>query len=417
MSYEARPEPRPSGEPPAIQSGAGEACDVGFRSPCAFILCRDLDACAPLSSALLDVGIESEVFPDGMKFIDGLTRRLPDLVFVYVHDGATDAIDIMFALGRASYPGAVQLICACDEPAIEIITHMAQRLSLRTLPVLISPFGDAALVKILRAEGLPSETNSPGLDDLAEALQNGWMEFWYQPKIDLRKKHVVGVEALARVRHPQHGVLFPGAFLAGAAEKSLVCVDEQALISALTVSEDLTRMGVKLPLAVNVSIDGLRTLPILKIVQDFGPKAHKWPGLIIDVTEEQVADNIWLVSELITGLAQFGIKFAIDDYSGGRLSLAQLKQLPFTELKLSRTFVAGCDTDPIKAEICQAVINLVHGCGGRAVAMGVEKGSVAQALGRMGCDIGQGFLYGQPMPQEKFLALLRERASGRTGRA
>jgi EAL domain-containing protein (putative c-di-GMP-specific phosphodiesterase class I) len=115
-------------------------------------------------------------------------------------------------------------------------------------------------------------------------------------------------------------------------------------------------------------------------------------------------------------LAHVNVKLAIDDFGRGHSSLAKLKELPFVELKLDRTFVTDCGTDKINAPLCKTVIDLAHNFGSAAVAIGIEKASDALALARMGCDIGQGFLFGQPMPEERFTSLLRERAAGQ-GRA
>ena len=92
-------------------------------------------------------------------------------------------------------------------------------------------------------------------------------------------------------------------------------------------------------------------------------------------------------------------------------SLVRLKELPFAELKLDRAFVTDCGTDKVNAPLCKTVIDLAHNFGSRAVAIGIEKASDALALVSMGCDYGQGFLLGQPMPEERFISLLRQRAA------
>jgi CheY-like chemotaxis protein len=97
--------------------------------------------------------------------------------------------------------------------------------------------------------------------------------------------------------------------------------------------------------------------------------------------------------------------------SRGYSSLVQLKELPFAELKLDRAFVTDCGTDKVNAPLCKTVIDLAHNFGSMAVAIGIEKASDALALVSMGCDYGQGFLLGQPMPEERFISLLRQRAA------
>ncbi len=146
-------------------------------------------------------------------------------------------------------------------------------------------------------------------------------------------------------------------------------------------------------------------------MQTYRPQYEKWPGVIIDVLEEQIVTELTLASEITKKLRPLDVYLAIDDFGRGYSSLAQVKELPFAELKLARTFVADCGTDKVNAPLCKTVIDLAHGFGSIAVGVGIEKASEALALVSMGCDYGQGFLLGQPMPEDRFLSLLRQRAA------
>ena len=248
-----------------------------------------------------------------------------------------------------------------------------------------------------------------GLD---EALRKGWIEFWHQPKIDLRKKQLAGAEAFARARHPQYGILSPGAFMPGATESELIALSELALVSVLKAGLNFGKLGINLRFAVNVPVNALVKLAIPDIVRAHRPQLDDWPGLIIDVTEEQIVSDLALANDMTKRLAHLNVKLAIDDFGRGYSSLARLKELPFVELKLDRTFVSDCGTDKVNAPLCKTVIDLAHNFGSAAVAIGIEKAADALALTSMGCDLGQGFLLGQPMPEERFLSLLRQRAAG-----
>ena len=106
-----------------------------------------------------------------------------------------------------------------------------------------------------------------------------------------------------------------------------------------------------------------------------------------------------------------GIRLAIDDFGKGYLPLARLRQLPpFAEIKLDRAFVADCAKDKGHAAICKSMIDLAHNFGSVAVAVGVETPADVNALTHMGCDLGQGYLFAQPMSEDRFHALLRQRA-------
>lgn len=270
------------------------------------------------------------------------------------------------------------------------------------------------------ADGVPDDCESDGAAarpvGLGEALRKGWIEFWYQPKIDLRKKQLAGVEVLARARHPEFGILAPSEFLPGASESELIILSETALANALETGTNLSKLGLNLRFAVNMPAAALVKLAIPDIVRSHRAPLEHWPGLIIDITEAQIVANLALVAGIAKQLAHVDVLLAIDDFGRGHSSLARLKELPFVELKLDRTFVADCGTNQVSAPLCKTIIDLAHNFGSAAVAIGIEKASDAHALTRMGCDIGQGFLFGRPMPVERFTSLLRQRAAGQ-GRA
>jgi EAL domain-containing protein (putative c-di-GMP-specific phosphodiesterase class I) len=283
---------------------------------------------------------------------------------------------------------------------------------LQMLPVLKKPFETSAILAIMQELKLGHPAPTAARIELQQAIKSGWIEFWYQPKIDLRKKQLAGVEAFARCRHPQFGILPPGAFMPGATEAELLALSEQALTSALQTGLNFSKLGINLRFAVNIPVSSLVKLPITEIVRAHREQLDQWPGLIIDITEEQIVSDLALATEMTKKLSPLNVKLAIDDFGRGYSSLARLKELPFTELKLDRTFVADCGTDKVNAPLCKTVIDLAHNFGSAAVAIGIEKASDALALTSMGCDIGQGFLLGQPMPEERFISLLRQRAAG-----
>jgi EAL domain-containing protein (putative c-di-GMP-specific phosphodiesterase class I) len=244
---------------------------------------------------------------------------------------------------------------------------------------------------------------------IAEALRNNWFEIWYQPKIDLKRKCLAGAEALARIRHPELGVLLPGSFLPDVDEASVGELAKHALVATLCDWSMFEEAGFNLHLAVNVPVRVLLKLPIPALVSEYRPKSPRWPGLIVEVTEDQIVRDITLAHEAASQLRVSGIRIAIDDFGAGYSSFSSLRDLPFAELKVDRSFVHGCSTDATNAAICQTAIDLAHRFGSAAVAEGVESQTDLQALMVMGCDFGQGVLIAPPMPKERFLDLLRQR--------
>jgi EAL domain-containing protein (putative c-di-GMP-specific phosphodiesterase class I) len=242
-----------------------------------------------------------------------------------------------------------------------------------------------------------------------EALRNNWLEIWYQPKIDLKRKCLAGAEALAHIRHPQEGMLWPESFLPGIDEASLAQLTEHALLTTLRNWTIFADAGFNLHLAINVPASALSNLPIAEIVTQNRPKADSWPGLILEVTEDQIVRDIALAKTRAAELKACGVTIAIDDFGAGYSSFSSLRDLPFAEIKLDGSFVKNCAIDATNAAICQTAIDLAHRLGSVAVAEGIESMTDLQALVVMGCDFGQGMLVAPPMPKERFLELLRQR--------
>jgi EAL domain-containing protein (putative c-di-GMP-specific phosphodiesterase class I) len=244
---------------------------------------------------------------------------------------------------------------------------------------------------------------------LDEALRNGWLEIWYQPKIDLKRKCLAGAEALARIRHPQQGMLWPESFLPGVDEVTIAQLTEHALHATMRNWTTFSDAGFNLHLAINVPASVLTTLPIAEIVARDRPTSDAWPGLILEVSEDQIVRDIAQAQQIATELKACGVTIAIDDFGAGYSSFSSLRDLPFAELKLDGSFVKNCATDATNAAICQTAIDLAHRFGSVAVAEGIETMTDLQALMVMGCDFGQGMLVAPPMPKERFLELLRQR--------
>ena len=245
--------------------------------------------------------------------------------------------------------------------------------------------------------------------NVEQALREQWLEIWYQPKIDLKRRCLAGAEALARIHHPNLGVLLPGQFLAGVDDDTLALLTEHALLATLYDWTTFDAAGYNLHLEINVPVSALLRLPIPAIVRENRPAAPHWPGLVVEVTEDQIVRDIKLAQEIANQLKVSGVSVAIDDFGGGYSSLASLRELPFAELKIDHTFVKNCATEGTNGAICQTAIDLAHRFGSVAVAEGIENMADLQALQVMRCDFGQGVLLAPPMPKERFIELLNQR--------
>jgi EAL domain-containing protein (putative c-di-GMP-specific phosphodiesterase class I) len=406
--------PQPSSAATGTAPPQPNAARPSARTPLCYVVDSDPSIRHFLSLIMHGAGIDTEELADSQALNAALGRRTPDAVFLDIPLESAEAIGCVVMLGQRGFSGYVQLMSNRGSAVLAHVKSIGDQHRLLMLPALKKPFETGTIAKLLQEIKLGDPPAGAGRVDLEEALKNNWTEFWFQPKIDLRKKQLVGAEAFARVRHPTYGVLMPGAFMPGANEAALIKLSEQALAQALGASVNFAKLGVNLRLAVNIPVNALVKIGVADIVYEYRPKFEKWPGLIIDVTEEQIVTDLKLAAKLTEQLAPLNVKLAIDDFGRGYSSLVRLKELPFAELKLDRAFVADCGTDKVNAPLCKTVIDLAHNFGSIAVAIGIEKAADAMALVSMGCDYGQGFLLGQPMPEERFLSLLRQRAGAKS---
>jgi EAL domain-containing protein (putative c-di-GMP-specific phosphodiesterase class I) len=395
----------------AVRTDQSAAVAAGATMPFCYVLDEDAQVRHFLSLILLGEGIRTEEFSDTHSFLKAITRQPADLVFLDVGLDSAETVKLIEALGRQGYFGFLQLMSTRGSAVLDHVKKIAESQKLIALPVLAKPFKIGTVVDIVRTLDLGDTAPVAARFGLDEALANNWIEYWYQPKIDLRQKQLIGAEAFVRARHPTFGAVAPAAFLPGASDSDLLTLAEHSVISVLKAGTRFSELGLNLRLAVNMSMKALVQLPIIDIVRSSGSKLDKWPGLMIDVTEEQIMTELDLATEIAKKLMKANIHLAIDDFGRGYSSLVRLKELPFAELKLGPTFVTGCGSDKGRAPICRTLIELAHNFDSLAVAVGIEKASEATALVSMGCDYGQGFLLGQPMPEDRFLSLLRLRTS------
>jgi len=249
---------------------------------------------------------------------------------------------------------------------------------------------------------------------LGEVLANDWLELWYQPKVELRSRHLAGAEALARARHPELGILNPGAFLPNASETDLLALTERAIQIALRDWDDFAYYDMPIAIAVNTPVSAMTKLPIADIIRRGRPKGSNWPGLILEVTEDEIISDVKLANEVADAVHACHCKLALDDFGAGFSSIARFRELPFDELKIDRSHVTNCDTDRINAGLCEVIVELGQRFGLKTVAEGIETVHEYHKLQGLGCDLGQGYLFAKPMPKGQFIGNALRRSAMRS---
>jgi diguanylate cyclase (GGDEF)-like protein len=249
-----------------------------------------------------------------------------------------------------------------------------------------------------------SDLNDAGrlvlMTELRAAIERGDLDVHYQPIVEIDTGTVVSVEALARWRHPERGLLLPGAFLPLAEHTGLV-LEINRLVAEQAVRQCAAwqQLGVELGVSVNVSVldllDPNFVGDLLRLLREHDVA----PGqLTIEVTEDLLLQEPERVGRTLASLRGSGIRVAIDDFGTGYSSLSYLRQLPVDGLKVDRSFVQGIPEDAASIAIIRSVVELSRSLGLAVVAEGVERPEQADALVDAGCDLIQGFLVSTPKP-------------------
>lgn len=364
-----------------------------------------------LSLIMQGKSVDAEEYVDGSAMRRAISGKPADLIFIDVPLDASDVLETIDALSQAGYRGAIQLMGSRGAAVMERVRTIGEQKNLRMLPPLKKPFDAATVHKTLLDLKIGLPPGQAARIRLDEALDHRWLEFWYAPKIDLRRKKLAGVDALPRVRHPQFGILQPAAFMPGAKPADLQRLAELGIVSVIQAERRFASVGVSLQVSLDIDVATLEGLAISDILQSQWVDPSRWPGLILDIEESQIATNMALAQSLDAKVSPHNIKLALDNVGRSHSELAKAATMPFVELKLDAMYVANCGTDALNAPICRNTIELAHRHGAQALGHGVAKAADLLALRNMGCDFGQGPLLGEPMPEERFLSLLRQRAA------
>ena len=252
------------------------------------------------------------------------------------------------------------------------------------------------------------DNNSPQrltlMSELRQAIDGGQLQLYYQPKVLIKNGKLYGAEALVRWCHPKHGFIPPEEFIPMAERTRMIKhLTQWSLKQAFLHCAELRKQGLELIISVNLSAKDLHDpeLPdiMVGVAASTGTDAS---GVMLEITESSIMHDPEKALEIILRLHEMGYKLSIDDYGTGYSSLAYLKKMPLSELKIDKSFVGDIFVSENDAVIVNATINLAHNLGLQVTAEGIESQDVLDKLIDYDCDIAQGYLFSKPLPFLEF---------------
>ena len=246
---------------------------------------------------------------------------------------------------------------------------------------------------------------------MARAIDERELRLVYQPKVDLVTDELIGVEALLRWQHPDHGLVPAGDFIPMAEETDLITpFTLWAIREAVAQHRRWLDEGLRIPVAINITPRLLRDSRLIDLIrQELGDKKLDPGALSLELTESKALESEDSGAGMLTELAEFGLSIAVDDFGTGYSSLSYLRNLPVEVVKLDRSFVAPMASSHHDYTIVSSTLQMAHALGLKVVAEGIEDEQVAELLTQLGCEMGQGYLWSPPLAPDDLVGWARQR--------
>jgi len=336
-----------------------------------------------------------------------------DICIMDLNMPGMDGMELIRHLSEAKSQIAIILASALDHALISSVETMAKAYGVKLLGAIEKPATALALRPLIEQYGAqrrPQRAPLGGgpeitLEDLREALTLDQFEPYFQPKADLQTGAITAAEALARWRHPERGMIPPDAFIPLMEHHGLID-DLTACIARKTALawRAWARQGHRYEISINLSLSQLSRpgyaddLSRILEEQDIAPRY-----IVFEVTESAAMSDLPHSLENLARLRMKGYGLSIDDYGTGYSSMQQLLRIPFSELKVDRSFVTAACQDPAQVLILNSSLSLARELKLSSVAEGVETAADWRLLRRLQCGYAQGWLVGEPMSASDFI--------------
>jgi len=325
----------------------------------------------------------------------------PDVVLVGVSTGGADAVLALQDLAAEQFTGRVLLFGDGETEELHALETLGRASGLNMLPSLPTPLTDASLRTRL-AGLIPVSAPPSPVVDLAEALHSRWLELWYQPKVDIRSFTFCGAEALIRMRHPYWGVVEPSQFIPDSSDPAMTRLSRFVISNAMQAWEYFVGQYGHVDLAINIPLKLLAASDIADELVSRLPRDDRFEGLLVEVNASEFLQDPHCMKAVANRLRLHKIGISVDDVGSEWPALLEYAELPFVEIKVDRSLVAGCAIDRDKRSACGRITKFADAVGARTVAEGVEDRADFMTAVELQFDVVQGYFFGKAMDARRF---------------
>jgi EAL domain-containing protein (putative c-di-GMP-specific phosphodiesterase class I)/CheY-like chemotaxis protein len=381
--------------------------------PLRVLVVDDDAACARVVAGMLTrIGAQSVTTAGSAEeALEWLNAATFDVIFCDLNMPGRDGVETMRLFAERQVKCPILIVSGADPKILKAAQQLGKGRGLGVAGALQKPFGleqvRNALEDVAKLTSPRSRRPVPLVpaDELERGIARQELLLHYQPQLNLHTCQLEGAEALVRWQHPERGLLMPDSFISLAETSGLIGpLTDWVFNQAIRQAALWRRSGLDIGVSVNLSAQTLRQLDLPDRIAEATAAAGLSPSRItLEITESKVTDDVDSLLDITTRLRLKGFLLAIDDFGTGFSSLTQLRRLPFTELKLDRTFVSGAATDGDARSLLESSVNLAKRLQLKTVAEGIETEEEWNLLVWMGVDLGQGYYMARPMPAEKLL--------------
>ena len=379
-------------------------------TPRACVAERNQHARIVVTEALEDLGFITYECAQPGELATMLEVDRSDLVVLGLSAGSRVAREMLNTLAAKNFTGKVLLLGPSDLRVVADVRNLGAAQGITMLPGLAAPF-DRDGLRIVVAALLPAHIAPKPSVDVVEALRAGWLELWYQPKIETRTLAMQEAEALIRVRHPSHGIISPSDFMPRDVDSLPHSVSEFVITQAVQDWRHFFSQRLPLLPAINLPITFLQKPEAVETLCRQMPEHPGFDGMIVEIDGTEVIRHLDFARQIAKQLRFAKIAISIDDLGLEWRSLAGLDDFPFVEIKVDQKFISGCAHDRFKQATCRQILDLADGYGARTVAEGVETSADFVWVRKMGFNLAQGFLFAKPMTAPRLAETKRRRFS------